>query len=509
MSFENNFGRRGFLNGLGISGFALVPLVRAILSETQAFGAVDTNLRLVIIPLDTGWGGTFSGYDGPTIQETQQKSYFSADANGQLKLADHFAPLEFAKAQMNCFDGFLGTWWGNAHDVSWSDHLTNSGIPDGDSFVNSSSRSIDDLIASDWRTKVIRSSEAGNWGQHMECWIDVNGQIQKAPQARDPRLAYDMLINSLPMAGNQPPTAAPFNKRALLMDFVKDDLGKIKKRIPVEAFDRLQSHLQALESLRTTVDTAVQPTDGEKCFEPTRPTAFFDSNDWADETSKNPTQDQLTQTVRAHFDVIHAGLSCGSHRVAMMSLGNGFTMPRPLDWPWIDTNGVLQYGMQKWANNFHEEITHWNKSDSSVFDRRKAYEASVTYKVDWVAYFVKKLQATVFSDGSNLLDKTLIVLTGEIADGSHNTQLKPMITIGGSKAISVGRYVKTQWSVGAKWMSDAQKNEQNIPQLIRGWGPVVSCRTEGDWWAGVARAMGVNIATFGKPTRSFGPFNLG
>lgn len=108
-----------------------------------------------------------------------------------------------------------------------------------------------------------------------------------------------------------------------------------------------------------------------------------------------------------------------------------------------------------------------------------------------------------YADGSTLLDKTFIVLTGEIADGSHNTSVKPMITIGGKSFIRTGRYVPIPVAIGTKWWTDAQLADLPLP-FREGFGIPTALRTEGDWWAGVARALGVNISTFGNSARNFG-----
>jgi|GEM_PF-5569241 len=506
MSSRPIFGRRNFLSGLGVAGFALSPLMRAVMKEQEAFAAAPADAaRLVIIPIGVGWGARRAPGDVQTLAETDVFAYFKGDAAGNLVLPAYFGALSAYRSKMNCFDGFTGTWWGNAHDVSWSDQLTNFATPDTDAFLNSTTESIDAIVASSWQTKVIRASQGGGWGGGLECWVRENGVVKKALQFRDPNASFQAMAGLLPVtAGTPSPMAAKvFDRKRLLMDYVHEDLGRIKQRVPATAFNRLQEHLDGLAALQVKVgdDTPpIPPSDGDKCFAPTQPGTYRDGD------SNESTAQTIEAAVKSHFEIIRAGLACGTHRVAMMSLPNGFGPIKPDDWDWVDSNGQARKG-NIWSNNFHEDVSHWDKPDR-LQDSRLAWEGSLKVRVKWVADFVASLDAIKYADGSSLLDKTFIVLTGEVADGSHNTTMKPMITIGGGSFLRTGRYVEVPRVAKAKWMTNAQRDALMLPTVARDWGSPYSLCTEGDWWHAVSRAMGVNIATFGNPNRLWRRFDI-
>ncbi len=496
--------RRQFLHNLGAGGVLLLPLLRAISSEA-AEAATAPTMRLVVLTLNAGWGAGMYDGDGISADDLKILQPFSGDATGKLLLPSFFAPLESYRDKMNCFNGFQGTWWGNAHDVSYDDILTCGVEPESSSFTHSKTRSIDDYFSEAWATGALR---LGTFSRGNLCHVKLaNGSVTPSPLVTNVQASYDALIQNLSQAGFKPPAEDPKAKtdkarKSLLLNFVKNDLQKLKSQVPSEAFDKLQVHLNALSQLQGGSGTTVV-SDGDLCVPPesfTVPTSYGASDGYSDP--------MLDFETAHHFSVIRAGLQCGTHRVAVFSMDNG---PYPDKWIWKNTAGVEKRG-NIWPSDFHEEITHWNsKGIDESKEHRAAYEATLTMRLKQVADFVKSLDNVKYTDNSTLLDKTLIVLTADVADGSHMTNRKPMITIGGGNAIKTGRYVDLPVAIGTKWWTaDKRKTLPiNLQGIIgSGWGSAISLQTEGDFWAGVTRALGVGLNTFGLPARNWSKFDL-
>ena len=68
-----------------------------------------------------------------------------------------------------------------------------------------------------------------------------------------------------------------------------------------------------------------------------------------------------------------------------------------------------------------------------------------TYHATQVAQLIRTLEAIPDSDGRTLMDNTLIVWGGELADGWHGYEKYFMLLAGGSWAFETGRYLHHPW----------------------------------------------------------------
>ena len=120
----------------------------------------------------------------------------------------------------------------------------------------------------------------------------------------------------------------------------------------------------------------------------------------------------------------------------------------------------------------------------------KAYHA---YNSSVFATFLGLLQAIPESDGTTLLDNTLVVWCGQLAGGDHSLERIPYILAGGLGAtVNTGRYVL-------------------LPRKVAGnTGPAYSTGLpHNNLFVSLANLMGLPTTTFGNPSVCTGPLNFG
>ncbi len=128
--------RRSFLKSLSIAPLALSPLLTAIRAEAN--GAVKP--RLLYIALAHGPGGKGMATGSETL----------------FTPSPWLSPLERIRPHVILLDGLQGTWWGNAHTVSYRHVLTGCNPPEGSGRTGLVNPSIDVVLGDALKGKSLR-----------------------------------------------------------------------------------------------------------------------------------------------------------------------------------------------------------------------------------------------------------------------------------------------------------------------------------------------------------------
>lgn len=507
MTFKSMpFKRRSVIQGLG-SGAVLLPvLLRSILHEQEGLAAGTAGMRLVIFPMQFGWGlrSEISQFDRDPFKDRYPNKTRVGGSDTSIVLPSYFEPLNALAKKTTIVDGVLGTYWANAHDVSYSDILTSAVRPGDDSsrvqgvngpFPQPTGPSIDHIIAKSLQTNVLRlNANYRSFGAqcHPLCFDDNGTHLF---QQDDPLTKYNEIMGLWPTGGVQNPSPQPtapsfdfsLEKKRALLDYIRGDINLVRGRVSSDVRQRLDIHLAALDEAGQGI---MKPGGGGGGMTPpaaqcARPSAPSGGNDTA-------------MRLAGHMSLVKAGLACGTHRVAVVGIGDA-----GWNFQWTDSlDGKVKNG-NIFSSNFHEDVSHWDSKGADSPRRRLCLEGWYRTVLEKVVAFAQSLdQMSIPGENATLLDKTMIVLTGEIGSGDHYNKAKPMVIIGGGASIRTGRYIPIS-------MYESDKID------VAGYGSFtlfgrnkVSTRTEADFWVGVARAMGVNIDRLGISVRNTQPIIL-
>ena len=239
--------------------------------------------------------------------------------------------------------------------------------------------------------------------------------------------------------------------RTHLFDPIASQISALRSELSVSQRAKLDTHLDAIEQVKIDLGNSVPV--GDECnpglAEPEAGMSIH-SADYRDEVT------------RAHSNIIAAGLSCGTSRVATLQIG------RSAD-PVVIKSVSTTRNPHDCAHRYGS-VNEWKESRA--------------WYVKQVRYLLERLEAHPDPDvaGENLLQNTLVVFTSEMADGApEHMQDVPVTLIGGAAGLlnngnGSGRLYNIQphgdrshWKMGTAvdmqriWSTIAQAAGTNVP----------------------------------------------
>jgi hypothetical protein len=269
-------------------------------------------------------------------------------------------------------------------------------------------------------------------------------KLTPMPPEVDPTKTFTRLFSNI-MSGTGTPAGQQAALKAVaeetsVLDFIKADLNRLYLRLPTDQRPKLDSHLDALREFERTL---VAPGGMNITIPPAPPVV-------ASNTSANHKQilDQYVSIIKLAFQL-------DLTRVVTFMFGSG-------------NSQVAIPGIAGLTKGIHP-VAH----DYLVDPLTQA----TSWYCDVVAKLVLDFQNTKESDGSSVLDNTIILLASEVGQ-YHEFINIPMVLFGGSKlGLTGGRCLR-----------------------YTGAG-----RTPSDVWTAVSGAFGVPMTTFGDPLYNQGP----
>ena len=312
------------------------------------------------------------------------------------------------------------------------------------------------------------------------------GQANLVPIESDPRKLFARLFSD-PSGGNMDPTmdemARIAAQRKSVLDLVLKDLNRLNGRLSGADQARLDRHLTLVREVEQRIQT--DPGGGAACTTPTAP-SFTD-----DEVKAN---DQLPVLGKTVMDLLVAGLACDTMRVASLVWSPGeseynFSQILPQA-PWNDLSCPPNVDTCNDGKNLPAEflhvMSHFPPSTANGVPtnmntvQRAALECLTAVEVwfsEQLAYFAQALAAIEESDGTSVLDNTILLSAKDISEGvTHGYRDVPNVILGGRGLFKPGYF-----------------NLQNQ-------------KTSGDLFATIAQALGFSdVTTFGDPDYFTGP----
>ena len=469
----SNFDRRSFIKGLGVA----TGLAASFASSSVAMGQTQrAPLRVLLVGLQHGWG-----------RDLELDRKFTG-SEFDFTIPSPLTGFKEIQDQMVFVDGARGTFWANAHDVSYADMFT-AGVYCNDAkthgaFTTSQTPSLDHVLAKHANKPAFRiNARYRSWGEksHPLCFDDSGRRLDPY---NDPRTAYDAIID--PIRGNaQAPMPGRDAKRQSLFEYLGRDTDRLLKKVSGSDRTKLEGYLQAVNAVSERLNQQSK--------------VVVSLEDIPDRPTQSPAFDQM---VDDYLEMIRLVFQADTHRVGVLGFGEGID-----DWNWRDRDGSVKTGTpwkeggpiadKEKAGNFHHYIAHHNPKDDHGELGRLAYDGWVGWYVKKIVKLVKALQATPDVDGNTLLDNTLILLTGEVGTGNHDTRNKLHTIIGGGDRLKrgpKGRWVQAPTVEPRKregvFLGGMDRQGNKVENKVNYGAPLSAWHT-GDVLTEIARIAGV------------------
>ncbi|HWA75150.1 MAG TPA: DUF1552 domain-containing protein [Polyangiaceae bacterium] len=279
---------------------------------------------------------------------------------------------------------------------------------------------------------------------------DVQGRIsyagagQPLPPINNPLDAYNRLFSMMGLGGDS--LDALRASRRSVLDTVQAQFSTLSMQVSSEDRTKLTQHLELVRD----VEKRLTGGNGQNvCSVPGRPATL-------DPTSEN----DMPAIADLELDMLAAAFACDLTRVASFQISTSLNRIR---YPWLDSTGE------------GHTLSHAGPSDVGAHDQLVARQ---TWHAGRLAYLLSRLANIRESDGSTVLDNTLVLWGNEVSLGyTHSHENMPFLMAGGGWHFRTGRYVTYQ---GA---------------------------SHNDLLVSVLNAMGVPATTFGKADLCKGPLS--
>ncbi len=465
--------RREFIKGLASVGLLSSFGATKLMAQTSA------PLRVLFVPLQHGWGC------GDRALDQFSGSEFD------FQIPDYWAALEEIKGECIFIDGLRGTFWGNAHDVSYSDILTaavpieasdsNTGL--GGPFPLPVGPSIDHHLETISDRLALRFS-AGyrSWGAPYHP-LSFNERIDRLPFHTRAVDAYNSIFADNANGGGGNQTAGdPVLQN--LFPHLSAETQRILTNVSTEERAKLLSYMEAVGALENRLVGQIPTAPG---------TAQLKNIPVANQS--------LGREIDSFLDMVRVAFTNDTHRVAVLGFGEGNN-----EFAWVNSAGQSLTGHSVYTGDFHQNIAHYSDKPE---DASLAYIGWTNYYAGKITRFVKELQQTTDVDGKRLLDNTIIVLTGEVGNGSHDRRHKPHIVIGGGNRLTRGRWYRTPRidasAVGGEYPDGTYSSIVNATGYLGGEHSQFS---HADLFVRIANLMGSNISSFGIDAMNIQPLEI-
>jgi len=195
------------------------------------------------------------------------------------------------------------------------------------------------------------------------------------------------------------------SERKSVLDFLQSDIGVLESRLSANDQSRLDAHLTGIRSMEQQLTNSAA-----SCSAPAMPPAL-DPNDMTN----------FPAIGKLQMDMMLLGLSCGMTNVSTFMWANADS------WQYYPFAG---------ANEEHHGTSHCSDSDSVNVNNLVLINI---WQAQQVAYMLDQLSTTLESDGSTMLDNTVLLWGNELGVGNtHSYKNIPWMLAGGA-----GGYFKT------------------------------------------------------------------
>lgn len=225
------------------------------------------------------------------------------------------------------------------------------------------------------------------------------GALLPRPGVSNPRELFRLIFGVSP---------APEGIRSSMLDFLRYDLGQLRRRLGSADQVRMEAHLEGIRALE--LQAAASQVNCGSLTEPT------------EENLGTNGEEPLTLVNSLMADLVATAFACDLTRVAsVLFVGLAGDSTFGVDMP--ETNGMTHH---MWSHN----RTGFGHSGAAV-DGLTGYEQNVRFIMNRYGDWMRALRSRLEPDGvTNLLDTTILYATSDCANGNHMINRQPLL-IGG------------------------------------------------------------------------------
>jgi len=233
--------------------------------------------------------------------------------------------------------------------------------------------------------------------------ISYSGANQPNVPIYDPVQMYARMFANSTLSSTQLTTL--LSERKSVLDFLQSDISALESRLSASDQSRLDAHLTGVRTMEQQLTSSVAT-----CSAPAMPPAL-DPNDMAN----------FPAIGKLQMDMMLLGLSCGMTNVSTFMWANADS------WQYYPFAG---------ANEEHHGTSHCSDTDSVNVNNLVLINI---WQAQQVAYMLDQLSTTLESDGSTMLDNSVLLWGNELGVGNtHSYKNIPWMLAGGA-----GGYFKT------------------------------------------------------------------
>jgi hypothetical protein len=257
-----------------------------------------------------------------------------------------------------------------------------------------------------------------------------------------PRDAYERLFGSMASRESAETLRRARLEKKSVLDFALRDLARLRALAPRSQHEALDAHEAAIRELEREFDGA--NVDPVSCGITSDPPVILTST-YVDPYSSDHVVSQRDdvkheQIARLHFAMIKAAFRCDLTRVVTFQFSPG-------------TNHV-SFGDLWPPNPSLIKVHHTTSHDPDTKDTLEFLTRVEVWYAQRVASFLQELAAEQHSDGSSLLDHTLVPYVSEVGARYHNWDSMPFVLFGGSGVSLRGGQVWTNGGRGLRSTND-------------------------------------------------------
>jgi hypothetical protein len=307
--------------------------------------------------------------------------------------------------------------------------------------------SIDQRIVADIGSQTrYPSLEFGVMVQNSDVWSRMiyAGANQPLPPMEDPVAAFSRLFASSQMTSQA--AATLLKRRQSVLDFAQASLGSLATRISSDDAVRVQQHQASVAAIEKQLIG-----QSASCMPPTvQMQSLTDINNYP-------------AIAKVQTDLLVAAMACDQTRIASLQFSHSVS---DIPMPWLN------------ISTGHHTLSH--TPDTDTVSQASLVTINTWYATQF-AYLLKGLDAVVESDGTTLLDNSMVIWINELSKGNvHSHQPLPIVIAGKlGGALNTGRVLSFS------------------PQ-----------QPHNNFLVTVANLMGTNITAFGDPAFCTGPLSL-
>jgi hypothetical protein len=438
-----------------IKSLAGVGLISSLRAEELLALTPSAPYRVLLVALQHGWG----------VSDGSNQKMTGADYDFSFPVG--LAPFNAIKDKCVVIDALLTLGeWGNNHDLSYADMFTGGVLFGATSSAYdsqmplSTTPSLDYLLQEESGKPTLRLS-AGfrSWGvrYHPVSFDRSSNVLPFYTTALD---AYNSVFKNLPDSdGGSPSNAAETHLVNSIFSMMQNPAERQVDALGSSEREKIRRYLEAISSVKDKRKPVIDIGGGHKLA-------------------------AIPERGQDHFKDL-------DHYLDMIKVAFANNMT---------TSAVLGIGDIHPIAQFHHDHAHNNSS--IWWDTRTQF-------ADSIAKFASSLDAITDVDGRSVLDNTLIVLSGEVGDGTHDILAKGHILIGGGSRLQTGRFLQPERVTGGSNLDKLQRehiNGSTRKQLswINKNTAKISSRTNADLLRDVGNLAGLNLKEFGLPTQNRG-----